>query len=176
MAPPNTDAAAREVFPPTREPPAQIQSRKIASVPFKTILMCGFASFGGILFGYDSGYINGVLDIPQFKIDYGHSGWVNNTKAYNGYLYNTWQKSLIVSILSAGTLFGSLISGYFADKFGRRDSIIIGCAIYAAGVVVQVQAIQLILSLSVAQWLDLALDSFCHGHYVVSRNALASPL
>ena len=31
-----------------------------APVTFKAYLMCAFASFGGIFFGYDSGYINGT--------------------------------------------------------------------------------------------------------------------
>jgi hypothetical protein len=30
-----------------------------APVTLKAYLMCAFASFGGIFFGYDSGYING---------------------------------------------------------------------------------------------------------------------
>jgi len=30
-----------------------------APITFKAYLMCGFAAFAGILFGYDSGYING---------------------------------------------------------------------------------------------------------------------
>jgi hypothetical protein len=32
-----------------------------APVSFRSYVICAFASFGGILFGYDSGYINGVL-------------------------------------------------------------------------------------------------------------------
>ena len=32
-----------------------------APVTLKTYLMCAFAAFGGIFFGYDSGYISGVL-------------------------------------------------------------------------------------------------------------------
>lgn len=31
-----------------------------APVTYKAYLMCAFAAFGGIFFGYDSGYINGV--------------------------------------------------------------------------------------------------------------------
>jgi SP family sugar:H+ symporter-like MFS transporter len=27
----------------------------------KAYFMCAFAAFGGIFFGYDSGYINGIL-------------------------------------------------------------------------------------------------------------------
>ena len=32
-----------------------------APVTFKAYLMCAFAAFGGIFFGFESGYINGVL-------------------------------------------------------------------------------------------------------------------
>jgi hypothetical protein len=37
-----------------------------APVTLKAYAMCAFASFGGIFFGYDSGYINGVLASPVF--------------------------------------------------------------------------------------------------------------
>ena len=37
-----------------------------APVTFKAYLMCAFAAFGGIFFGYDSGYINGVLAMKYF--------------------------------------------------------------------------------------------------------------
>merc|ERR1712093_365350 len=37
-----------------------------APVTFKAYMMCAFASFGGIFFGYDSGYINGVLASQVF--------------------------------------------------------------------------------------------------------------
>jgi MFS transporter, SP family, sugar:H+ symporter len=32
-----------------------------APVSIRSYMVCAFASFGGILFGYDSGYISGVL-------------------------------------------------------------------------------------------------------------------
>lgn len=41
-------------------------SRVEAPVGFKTYLMCAFAAFGGIFFGYDSGYINGVMGMEYF--------------------------------------------------------------------------------------------------------------
>jgi hypothetical protein len=34
-----------------------------APVTWKAYLMCAFASFGGIFFGYDSGYINGKTEL-----------------------------------------------------------------------------------------------------------------
>jgi SP family sugar:H+ symporter-like MFS transporter len=102
--------------------------------------MCAFAAFAGMLFGYDSGYISSVLGMSQFKLDYGHEvpradqNSVALPGSPNVFIdYSTWQKSLIVSILSAGTFFGSL-----ADRFGRRTTIIAGSAIFMTGVVVQV--------------------------------------
>ncbi|GAA5897306.1 hypothetical protein JCM8208_003783 [Rhodotorula glutinis] len=102
-----------------------------APVTFKAYLMCAFASFGGIFFGYDSGYINGVLSSRQF---------ITAIQGADADEISASNTSLIVSILSAGTFFGALIAGDLADRFGRRWTIISGCAIYLAGVVVQMFA------------------------------------
>lgn len=104
-----------------------------APVTWKALLVSIFASFGGILFGYDSGYINGFLGMKQFKKDFGHGGWVKTLEAYDGFLYKSWQKSVVISILSAGTLVGSLAAGYFEDKIGRRKTITMGCIVYIIG-------------------------------------------
>jgi sugar porter (SP) family MFS transporter len=48
-----------------------------------------------------------------------------------------WKKSLITSILSAGTFFGALFAGDLADWFGRRTTIIAGCIIFIIGVILQ---------------------------------------
>jgi hypothetical protein len=37
-----------------------------APVTMKAYMMCAFASFGGIFFGYDSGYISGVMGMNYF--------------------------------------------------------------------------------------------------------------
>jgi hypothetical protein len=59
---------------------------------------CAFAAFGGIFFGYDSGYINGVTGSRQF-IELIEGSGQRALSASNN--------SLIVSILSAGTFFGA---------------------------------------------------------------------
>jgi sugar porter (SP) family MFS transporter len=53
-------------------------------------------------------------------------------------MYDTWQKSLITSILSCGTFFGALFAGSLADWIGRRPTIIAGCMVFSTGVILQV--------------------------------------
>ncbi|KAF2868116.1 general substrate transporter [Massariosphaeria phaeospora] len=114
-------------------------SRVEAPVTVRGYLLCVFAAFGGILFGYDSGYINGVLGMNYVKLEFGHPGSIDPS-AYQGHLYATREKSLITSILSAGTFFGALFAGSLADWVGRRATIIAGCAVFSLGVVLQVAA------------------------------------
>jgi len=100
-----------------------------APVTVKAYLMCVFASFGGIFFGYDSGYINGVTGSRVF-IDLVENGERESLAAGN--------LTLITSILSAGTFFGAIIAGDVADRIGRRPTIIVGCIIYTIGVIIQI--------------------------------------
>jgi MFS family permease len=98
-----------------------------APVTWKAYLLCAFASLGGIYFGYDSGYINGVNGIKNF-VDLIDPGQATLTSSHS---------SLIVSILSAGTFFGAIIAGDIAEAIGRKWTVIYGCVIYAVGIVIQ---------------------------------------
>ena len=90
--------------------------------------MCAFAAFGGIFFGYDSGYISGVMGMEYFiKVIAGPTATALPAST----------KSLITSILSAGTFLGAVVSGDLADFFGRRATIIAGCLIFMVGVILQ---------------------------------------
>src|SRR4051794_21460445 len=80
-----------------------------APVTVKAYLMCAFAAFGGIFFGYDSGYINGVMGmrffIHQFT-DLPYPAADASTAEMAAFVIPAWRQSLIVSILSAGTFIG----------------------------------------------------------------------
>ena len=120
-------------------------SRVEAPVTMKAYFLCAFAAFGGILFGYDSGYISSCLGMDFFKYQFGSEVPANydpTSYEMDGtfYMYKTWEKSLITSILSAGTFLGALSAGNFADWIGRRTTIILGCLIFSVGVVLQVAA------------------------------------
>ncbi|RKK79347.1 putative glucose transporter rco-3 [Fusarium oxysporum] len=99
-----------------------------APVTWKAYLLCAFASFGGIFFGYDIGYINGVN---------GSSIFIEAVEGPGVDKLSESHSSLIVSILSCGTFFGALIAGDMADFIGRKWTIISGCIIYMIGVVIQ---------------------------------------
>lgn len=107
-----------------------------APVTWKAYLLCAFASFGGIFFGYDSGYINGVTNNMIFIEA------VEGPNPYPPGSTKTWalssaHSSLIVSILSCGTFFGAIIAGDLADFMGRKWTVIAGCVIYMIGCVIQ---------------------------------------
>lgn len=99
-------------------------SRIEAPVTWKAYLICMFASTGGLLFGYDSGYINGVIGNPIF---------IREVEGPYATSLTGSHQSLIVSILSAGTFFGALLAGDVADMLGRKWTIVIGGSIYIFG-------------------------------------------
>ena len=99
-----------------------------APVTWKAYLMCAFASFGGIFFGYDSGYINGV-NASELFIKYIEGEGATELSGP--------RTSLITSILSCGTFFGAIIAGDVADRIGRKWTVIMGCFIYMIGCVIQ---------------------------------------
>ena len=125
------------------------EDRVEAPVTIKAYLLCVFASFGGIFFGYvppssyqtiayiryDSGYMNGVLGMKYFITL--HTGLDPNQVTAEQFTLPASQKSLITSVLSAGTFFGALIAGDLADYIGRRWTVISGCAIFIVGNVLQ---------------------------------------
>ncbi|KAF9216092.1 hypothetical protein BGZ59_011018 [Podila verticillata] len=115
---------------------AENLDRVEAPVTWRTYAMCVFASFGGIFFGYDSGYIGGVQGMDYF---------IKMISGPDAKELLSWQASLIVSILSAGTFCGSLIAGDLADYFGRRFTIVLGSAVFIVGVALQTASAGLVL-------------------------------
>ncbi|ESZ95546.1 monosaccharide transporter [Sclerotinia borealis F-4128] len=111
-----------------------------APVTAKAYMMCAFASFGGIFFGYDSGYISGVMGMDYFIHLYTGKaipGSGASPAELAAFVLPASDKSLITSILSAGTFFGAVIAGDLADWFGRRTTVILGCLVFIVGVILQ---------------------------------------
>jgi hypothetical protein len=63
---------------PQGEPPTEVVAEE-PPLNLKATLISGFPTFGGILFGYDAGYIAGVLAMDEFKLSFGSPGTSNFT-------------------------------------------------------------------------------------------------
>ncbi|KAF2814189.1 high affinity glucose transporter RGT2 [Mytilinidion resinicola] len=123
-------------------------NRVEAPVTVRAYLIVAFAAFGGIFFGYDTGWMGGVLGMPYFIKQYTGKEYPavkfpgdTSSDAYKAYKdafkVPAWEQSLTTSILSAGTFFGAIIAGDVADFIGRRTTIIMGCFIFTVGCILE---------------------------------------
>ncbi|KAK7193077.1 hypothetical protein DPSP01_007584 [Paraphaeosphaeria sporulosa] len=116
-------------------------NRVEAPVTVRAYLIVAFAAFGGIFFGYDTGWMGGVLAMPYFIKQYTGMDYPEDTglegqalKDYTAsFVVSPAHTSLTTSILSAGTFFGAIMAGDIADFIGRRLTIIMGCLIFVVG-------------------------------------------
>ncbi|MCL8024531.1 sugar porter family MFS transporter [Nocardioides bruguierae] len=76
------------------------------------------ATFGGLLFGYDTGVINGALEPMTEQL-----GLTSTTEG------------IVVSILIFGAAIGALLGGRLSDSFGRRHNIIWLAGLFIVGTI-----------------------------------------
>ncbi|KAF2971145.1 hypothetical protein GQX73_g2419 [Xylaria multiplex] len=120
-------------------------SRVEAPVTIKAYLICAFAAFGGIFFGYDTGWMGGVLAMPYFIQLYTGLEYNFDTRTPIGvdkehFIIPSSTSSLFTSILSLGTFLGALVGGDIADFIGRRPTIIGGCFVFTIGCILQISS------------------------------------
>ncbi|KAF1851041.1 glucose transporter-like protein [Cucurbitaria berberidis CBS 394.84] len=100
-----------------------------AGKAWPAILIGLFVAFGGVLYGYDTGTISGILAMDYWKKEFSTEADLSITAS---------QDSLIVSILSAGTFFGALTAAPLGDLLGRRIGLMLSAGIvFNVGVVMQ---------------------------------------
>ena len=66
-------------------------SRIEAPVTMKAYLMCAFAAFGGIFFGYDTGWMAGIMGMKYFIRQYTHLPVSCNSSAH---FWEPWVRQL----------------------------------------------------------------------------------
>ncbi|KAI5467631.1 general substrate transporter [Mariannaea sp. PMI_226] len=115
----------------------------VAGSSAPAIMVGLFVASGGLLFGYDTGAINGILAMTEFKEQFGSKCYDDNGKME----ICTKDSSIIVAILSAGTVLGALLAAPAGDFLGRRKTLLVAVAIFCIGAVFQVcaQAINMLL-------------------------------
>ncbi|KAF7785072.1 hypothetical protein Agabi119p4_1237 [Agaricus bisporus var. burnettii] len=97
------------------------------------IAMTAFSAFGGILFGYDTGVINGVKVMEPWLRRFG-----DELDSKGNFVLSSSRESLVVSILSAGTFLGALLGAPVADYIGRKWGIIFATLVFCFGVALEV--------------------------------------
>ncbi|KAF5689914.1 myo-inositol transporter [Fusarium circinatum] len=101
------------------------------SAPGLFLDLCVVATaIGGMLFGYDTGVISGVLVVLGDDLD--------------GRLLTPSNKELITALCAAGAFIGAIIAGITADKYGRKPAIWFASVLFTIGAVVQAASYTLV--------------------------------
>jgi MFS transporter, SP family, major inositol transporter len=87
-----------------------------ATASTKLALITMIATFGGLLFGYDTGVINGALLYMSRELH-----------------LSAADQGLVTSTLLLGAAFGALIGGRIADAIGRRQAILMIACVFIVG-------------------------------------------
>ncbi|SPJ82094.1 related to low-affinity hexose transporter HXT3 [Fusarium torulosum] len=119
-----------------------------ADCGIESILLGVITSIGGFLFGYDTGQISSMVLFQDFK-DRFAQGPADNKQ---------WVpiiQSILVSLMSIGSLLGALSGAYTADWWGRRKSMTFGVAIFIIGNVIQISAMD--------SWVHMMMGRFVAG-------------
>ncbi|KAF5101796.1 hypothetical protein D0Z00_000658 [Geotrichum galactomycetum] len=98
------------------------------------IILSLMAAFGGFIYGYDTGSISGILNLPPFLRNFGRM------HEDGSYYFPVYRSGLIVGIVSIGGLFGGLISSRLTDTHGRIKTIFGFNILYAVSLIIQITA------------------------------------
>ncbi|PSR87187.1 general substrate transporter [Coniella lustricola] len=94
----------------------------------RAYLLTAITSFGGMLFGWDTGLIGGVLTMKGFQ----HSFNLDPSSASYANLSGN-----IVSVLQGGCFFGAAASFWLSDKIGRKWALVLADFIFLIGSIIQ---------------------------------------
>ncbi|PQE03323.1 glucose transporter rco-3 protein [Rutstroemia sp. NJR-2017a BBW] len=112
----------------------------VAGSSAPAIMIGLFVATGGLLFGYDTGAISGIMAMHAFRKQFS-TGYIDPTDHEPS--VSPGQSSQIVAILSAGTFFGALFAAPLGDNLGRRISLIVAVAIFCFGAALQTAAMHI---------------------------------
>ncbi|CAK7567702.1 MAG: hypothetical protein SEPTF4163_005670 [Sporothrix epigloea] len=102
---------------------------------FRVFSIAAFACIGGVLYGYNQGMFSGVLAMPAFQQHMGEYDPIDPAA-------DQTKKGWLTSILELGAWVGTLLSGFLAETLSRKYGILVACAVFILGVVIQATGIQ----------------------------------
>ena len=98
----------------TEETPASGQARSVK-------LLAAIATFGSLLFGYDTGVIAGALPYMYMPHTAGGLG------------INEIEEGLVGGVLAIGAAIGAIAAGRLSDRNGRRHNILLLALVFIVG-------------------------------------------
>ncbi|KAL4963270.1 sugar porter family MFS transporter [Aspergillus stella-maris] len=96
------------------------------------LMVCIYASLGGMGFGMDYNYWSGFLGMAQFARDFG----VLNESTGEYYIPSTWQ-SAATGTPTAGLALGAIVSGFIGNRLGRVKTFFVSAVIGVVGILIQ---------------------------------------
>ncbi|KAH9894702.1 general substrate transporter [Xylariomycetidae sp. FL2044] len=109
-----------------------MQNDPVEIYGWRVYLLACSACFGAMSFGWDSGVIGGVINLPPFIADYGLGSTLTAETAN--------LQSNIVSVLQAGCFVGALAAFPLVDILGRKWSLVYASLFTLSGVIMQAAA------------------------------------
>lgn len=82
------------------------------------IIAAAITAIGGLLFGYDTGVISGAILFIR-----------------DAFILSSTAQEIVVSAVLIGAVIGAAISGFLADKYGRRIMVILASIIFGLGAI-----------------------------------------
>ncbi|KAJ7600408.1 MFS monosaccharide transporter [Mycena floridula] len=103
-----------------------------------TVMMLIFSAFGGILAGYDTGIIGGIIAMRSWLRDFGFP--TDDLVHYpSGFMVSSATLSIVLAILSVGSFFGAVLSAQLAGEsiYSLSFCIVVACAVFSVGIAMQ---------------------------------------
>lgn len=110
----------------------------IAGSSAQAIMVGFFVATGGLLFGYDTGTINGILAMDSFLYQFADNGQTVRTPDSIPPTLPVSDQAIIIAMLSVGTVVGALLAAPTGDYFGRRKSLIASVGVFVFGAIFQI--------------------------------------
>ncbi|KAK0712818.1 general substrate transporter [Lasiosphaeria miniovina] len=101
---------------------------------FRVFSIAAFACIGGVLYGYNQGMFSGVLAMPSFQKHMGDYDPLDPNA-------DQTKKGWLTSILELGAWIGTLLSGFLAETLSRKYGVLVACAVFMLGVIVQATSV-----------------------------------